>query len=405
MVFILLGTGCNATLDPEKRYDRTLCQLNVELKYPAPYEKYAREGVRVTISDIKSQNVYVSETDNNGCVSFNIPQGYYNIVASDKVSTTLFNGSSPQVRVVEDLLDFRIDMEVSYASSIVIREIYFSGCTKYPVEGTYQNDKYVIIHNNASSVYYLDGLCFGMVDPYNSTGTNVWTSVDPNTGQVVYPDFLPIADCVWQIKGSGTDFPLQPGGDAVIAINGAIDHSAQFPNSVNLNRSDYFVLYNEVLYPNTSYHPVPGDQIRQDHILELLVKVNASNAYPFSNLCPTAILYKAQGCTMAEYIQEENVIIPKPGATNGARVVMIPVDWALDAVEVYTGQSSDNRHRLPSRLDAGAITFYGQKQGHVVSRKVDENLTSELGYTVYVDTNNSDNDFVELDTQSIKNWK
>ena len=34
---------------------------------------------------------------------------------------------------------------------------------------------------------------------------------------------------VWKFPGDGDDFPLQPGEDAVLVVNGAINHAAQYP--------------------------------------------------------------------------------------------------------------------------------------------------------------------------------
>ena len=88
-----------------------------------------------------------------------------------------------------------------------------------PLEGNYQSDKYIILHNNDSEVQYLDSLCFGALDPYNSQATNVWVTQDEATGATIFKDFAPIVQCIWQFGGTGKTFPLQPGEDAVIAIN------------------------------------------------------------------------------------------------------------------------------------------------------------------------------------------
>lgn len=85
---------------------------------------------------------------------------------------------------------------------------------KLPLEGNYQSDKYIILHNNDSEVQYLDSLCFGALDPYNSQATNVWVTQDEVTGATIFKDFAPIVQCIWQFGGTGKTFPLQPGEDA-----------------------------------------------------------------------------------------------------------------------------------------------------------------------------------------------
>ena len=43
----------------------------------------------------------------------------------------------------------------------------------------------MILHNNTSETQYLDGLCFGSLDPYNSQATNVWVTQDESTGATI----------------------------------------------------------------------------------------------------------------------------------------------------------------------------------------------------------------------------
>lgn len=105
---------------------------------------------------------------------------------------------------------------------------------------------------------------------------------DEATGATIFPDFAPIVDCIWQFGGNGTSFPLAPGADAVIAVNGAIDHAAQYPLSVNLNKPGYFACYNNVYYRNTMYHPAPGDQISRDHYLDVVI--NRDRRMPIHSL-------------------------------------------------------------------------------------------------------------------------
>ena len=83
---------------------------------------------------------------------------------------------------------------------------------------------------------------------------------------------MPLVECVWGFPGGGTDYPLEPGGQAVMCINGAIDHTLQYPLSVDLNRADCFVCYDNTYYTNTTYHPTPGDKVRTDRYMQVLRK-------------------------------------------------------------------------------------------------------------------------------------
>lgn len=134
-----------------------------------------------------------------------------------------------------------------------------------------------------------------MVAPYNSQAANPWTSTDPS-GNIVFRDYAAVPDCIWMFPGSGTDFPLQPGEDAVVAYHG-VDHTQTYSQSVNLNRKGCFVLYDMVYYPGNKLHPtpVPGDQIDQAHYMKVLKKTGTNTAvvYVISQNSPAVILFRA----------------------------------------------------------------------------------------------------------------
>ncbi|MCC8153330.1 MAG: hypothetical protein LIP01_03410 [Tannerellaceae bacterium] len=88
--------------------------------------------------------------------------------------------------VVNQDVNITLSLIHSKAGNIVFKEIYCGGCTKYPQEGTYQTDKYFILHNNGPETEYLDSLCFGTLDPYNSNSTNVWVTADPPLPVKIY---------------------------------------------------------------------------------------------------------------------------------------------------------------------------------------------------------------------------
>ena len=391
--------GCS---DPGKGdpYAGRLHLLNIQNVYPDGYGGYLREGVVVNIEDVDNGYSYRALTDASGKAGIYLTNGIYRVMISDKADGNIFNGTADKVRLVDTDIDLALSLVRSKAGSIVIKEIYCGGCTKYPQEGNYQSDKYIILHNNDSGVQYLDSLCFGTFDPYNSQGTNVWVTQDEETGASVFPDFVPVVQAVWQFGGDGTTFPLQPGEDAVLVVCGAIDHAAQYPRSVNLNNEDYFVCYNNVYFWNTLYHPAPGDRITPDRHLDVVIKTGQANAFTFSVYSPATVIFRAQGTKMQDYILEEGNVFQKPGSTVD-RIVKIPVDWVLDGVEIFYGGSSDNKKRISPKIDAGYVTQSALYDGRSLHRRADEEASREAGYEILEDTNNSSSDFYERDQQSL----
>ena len=388
---ILLAAGC-ADIRDVNPYEGGLYTLTVATVWPEG--DIVRSGAEVRVEDMNTGSRYISQTDTEGISRFSLPNGLYRINLSGKTDKEVFNAAADKIVLSGKDLGVNLNVIVSKAGSVVIKEIYCGGCKKYPQEGDYQADQYIILHNNDYKVQYLDGICFGTLSPYNATGSNPW--IDESG----LPDFIPVIQAVWQFPGDGDDFPLQPGEDAVMCLRGAIDHTVQYPLSVNLNKPDYFVCYNPTYFTNTAYHPAPGNLISQDRYLDVVIKTGQANAYTMSNSSPAVVIFRAEGMTIQEHVLNPDNVIQVP-SSNVDRVVKVPFDWVLDAVEVFDGRSAANQKRLVSSLDAGYITLTDVFLGHTLMRSVDEAATAVAGYEILADTNNSLNDFYESEKQSL----
>lgn len=382
----LVSVSC-VHLGESNPFSSSLRTISVQLEYPEGYESSAREGVKVSFEEINNLTGYTVGTNSNALAEARIPCGLYRIKVSDRFEDNFFNGTIDKVSLSADR-NLTLALSQSKTGTLIIKEIYCGGCPKTPADGKYQYDKYVLIHNNSPEVMYLDSLCFCTLYPYNATGTNKFTGI---------PDFAPVKQALWQIGGDGHTFPLNPGEDATICINGAVDHTKTYPLSVNLNKEQYFVCYNPVAFDNTSYHPVPGDQIRNNHILNLVEKLGEGNAFAFSMESPTVVIFKTKGIPVEEYIRMEGITIFEPGSTK-ERLVKLPWEWIMDGVEVFFSGRSGNQKRIRSDVDAGSIFLSATGLGRSLVRHIDQEESEKLGYEVLVDTNNSTEDFYERET-------
>lgn len=399
-ILVLLAAASCAGIRNSDPYAENLHILTVNAQYPEGYEGFDLEGSDALVEEMNTGSRYAALTDVSGSFSIKIPDGLYRVNVSGRSGSDVFNGAADKVVVSGADLSLRLPLSYSKAGSIVIKELYCGGCKKLPQEGDYQGDQYFILHNNDYNVQYLDSLCFGTLSPNNATGSNPWVSKDPVTGESLFPDFLPVIQAVWQFPGDGDDFPLQPGEDAVICLRGAIDHKLQYPLSVNLNRPDYFVCYNVTYFPNTLYHPAPGDLISDSRIIDVVIKTGKANAYTLSISSPTLVVWKAKGITMQDFVNINENITPVPGSSVD-NVVKIPYEWVYDAVEVFDARSANNSKRLPPSLDAGYVLQTDIYLGRSLMRHIDENASAAAGYEVLTDTNNSLNDFYETEKQSL----
>jgi len=388
---LALLTGC---MDQGHPYPQEkLNALTVVAVYPDGYAVQA--GADVSVTEVSGAGEYAGRADGFGSITFHLPNGIYRVNIRDKDGEMVFNATEDKVKVVNGPVTLNMELKVSKAGAIVIKEIYNGGCSKAPLEGTYQSDKYVILHNNSIDTYYLDGLCMGTLSPYNSHGSgNPWIK----DGKL--PDFLPIIQAVLMMPGSGKDFPLEPGEDAIIALNGAIDHSAQYPNSVDLNRPEVFALYDQTLFPNTVYHPSPGPLVSRDRYLIIVIKTGQANAYTLSVTSPAFVLFRTpEDVNIFDYVLDNANLPQVPGSNE--KVVAIPIDWVADGVEVFNGSSSGNFKRLPETVDAGAVSLSSNFKGYSLMRNVNQKASESFGFEMLEDSNNSTLDFYETDKQSL----
>ena len=394
-----MAAACAGIKDSDP-YGESLHLLTVSAQYPEGYEGFDLEDSDALVEDINTGSRYTALTDASGSFAMALPNGVYRVNVSGRSGSDVFNGAADKVVISGEDMNLKLPLSYSRAGSIVIKELYCGGCKKLPQEGDYQGDQYFILHNNDYNVQYLDSLCFGTLSPNNATGSNPWVSKDPVTGESIFPDFLPVIQAVWQFPGDGDDFPLQPGEDAVVCLRGAIDHTAQYPLSVNLNRPDYFVCYNLTYFWNTQYHPAPGDLISDDRIIDVVIKTGMANAYTLSISSPTLVVWKSRGVSMQDFVNIQDNISPVPGSSID-NVVKVPYEWVYDAVEVFDARSANNSKRLAPSLDAGYVLQTDIYLGRSLMRHIDETASAAAGYEVLTDTNNSLNDFYETEKQSL----
>lgn len=394
---VLLLAGC-MDMNDSNPYDGDLHVLKISSVWPEGVQ--VRGEADVLVEDMDNGSRYSGRTDMEGNAEFNLPDGLYRVNLSGRGDGMVFNASADKVVLSGGTRTLSLSISVSKAGSIVIKEVYCGGCKKLPEEGNYQADQYIILHNNHFETCHLDGLCFGTLSPYNSMGSNPWITTDPETGESTLPDFVPVIQAVWQFPGDGDDFPLAPGEDAVVCLGGAIDHAAQYPLSVNLNKPDYFVCYNTTYFPNTSYHPAPGSNVSVERYLDVVIKMGIANAYTVSISSPAIVLFRAEGVSIQDHVTDPDNITPVPGSMSD-NVVKIPFEWIQDAVEVFDARSNDNKKRLVPSLDAGYVLQTDSFLGRSLMRRVDEEASAYSGYEVLADTNNSLNDFYETEKQSL----
>lgn len=321
------------------------------------------------------------ETDATGFVKTDdIIPGIYSVTVSAEIShngfSYNFNGNLVNVSILKNEEQFTVDVTASRSGNIVLKEIYYCG-SKTVSGGTYFRDQFYEIYNNSNSVQYLDGLCIGSMLPLTATANlPVWPDE--------YKDDHVFFGTIWQVPGSGQEYPLQPGESAIIAQM-ADNHQREALNPacpVNLITAEFETYVNSTV------------------LIKDNPAVNMEIAF-WPRPTPQWLVTVFGGAYAIFYPEEEinpNTYVSPIGQTTMAKQVKI--SQIVDAVELVNDQTKMQLKRVPALLDAGATTVEATYCGKSVSRKIRETL--EDGRIIYMDTNNSSEDFQVNDTPVIR---
>lgn len=390
-MFSFALSGCLKDLRDSDFLDENLSStINIEVKIPQGYN-YSLEGLVIKLNDPSTGRLFEGVTNANGVASIKVAHGTY-IATTDSKKTEaggtilIFNGTTGQIRVTPldaSTISQDLSLNVSRTGQIVIKELYFGGRVNPNTGKKYANDQYVILYNNSSEIAYLDSLCIGVADPWNAL-TKGAVSHWSKPGSSELRDSVPNVGIGWMFPGNGRTNALQPGEEIVISTN-AINHLTSVPSSVDLSKPGYWALYDAIL---TSSQSVPEPGVK---LLEGFWKVGSAKSYIISQLSPALFIYSLGGKTTAKFVEDTYTWNPKYSNRN-FDVLMIDKNSVLDGVECF--RDVTDTKRLRPEIDNGFAMIDGSGQGQSIHRKIDEVATAAAGgRIVYMDTNNSSNDF------------
>ncbi|MCI1682981.1 MAG: DUF4876 domain-containing protein [Bacteroides sp.] len=410
--------------------------VTVQLTYPSDSELTAVEGVAVKLTG-SSGTTYDAVTDANGKADFTVPIGIYEASASEQRAldgySYILNGIKSGITVTdtwtgEDVVD--VTLTESKSGQVIIKELYVGGCSKDDGSGNYQFDKYVILYNNSAQTATLENFCLGIANPANSySGTNDYVD-----GVLSYANdnYIPAGCAIWYLP---TDLAIESGKQVVIALNGAINHTLTYSNSVDLSHADYCT-YDIEDFSHTSYYPSPSEAIPTSHYFSAY-KYGSGTGWTLSNNSPAFFIFSPRDVTPEAFASNPDYHYIGSGNEGKAawRCAKVPTDWILDGIEIYSEANVAKSHkRLTPVIDAG-YTLLTNYQGHTSYRNVDKEATEAIegnsdklvyGYAygtdgstdpsgidaeasikngariIYMDTNNSTNDFHQRSQSSLR---
>lgn len=430
----------------EESKDYTTYEVSVRLIAPAEITDTPFEGVEIQAQGNTGLTLK-AKTNASGIASFSMPEDIYNFSASHKFTEdgTVYQVNYQQQRAItkQDFANTTsLALEMTPVISqggkqVILKELYVGGCAKDDGSGNYQYDKYVVIYNNSDKVAEVPNFCISNAGPYNAHGNNA-NYVD---GKLVYAeeDYTPAYAYVFYLPRT---LVMQPYTSATIALSGAIDHTTTYSNSVDLSEAD-FVCYDAEDFWSTSYHPVPSEKIpSENYMLASKFCAAGQNAASWSMIAPGIFIFSTGDNDPLAFTQSMDNRYYMPGKQDNPvyACAKIPNEWIFDAVDIwgadYVGESMP---RFSPVLESGYI-YMINKQGYSIYRNVDREATEALpenegklvynynlgttdnqgalstdlsgidaeasiangAHIVYMDTNNSQNDFHQRSVASLK---
>jgi hypothetical protein len=376
----LVISSCEKDNDP-------VYELSVTVNYPDTYSSDVAEGAWVYAEETGSGRKDSALTDATGmAVISGLAAGIYNVSVSNSLTESeaetqtgvaqviVLSAVENNVSVIADV-QMELDLQGTPLGGLIFKEVYYSG-SKTLEDKYYFSDQYYEIYNNSTDVIYADQLCIGVVNAWTSKATiSPWIAA--------YPDKQSI-ESFWVVPGSGNEHPINPGESIIIAQDG-IDHQTDElgnPNSpVNLGDADFETYVVRDDNRDLDAPAVPN--------MELGYATTTGIDWLTSVFGCGYVLFRIDG-EIDAYIAANKAT--RPESTTSTEYVLISNSMIEDAFQAFRDDSETGMPKLHPVNDAG-FTFdpNGNYSGKCVRRKVKAVIN---GRTVYQDTNNSTNDFL-----------
>ena len=332
----------------------------------------APESYKVTLTNVGTEEVVSGDFSLASPIAFKVVPGIYNVViqAHGSLGGKAYNyiGSASSVSITGKEESYEpIKIVASASSALVFKEIHYNASTVSNGTGRYLKDTFFEIYNNSGETVYADGICIG--DPMSY---KVFSFDDKLENA---EDYIFIGTYVWQIPGSGHDYPIAPGESFIIAAS-AIDHS-KVAETLDLSTAEFETICDK--YKDKGQ----ADANAVNMVLACTIK-ETGLGYQFGKFTDSAwcIFYPSKPLRKdGEYLESNHA--------NNYGLEVLKAD-VLDAVDCLKTENPEDK-RLEGQLDAGWIRCETTGGNQSIVRKIAETL--EDGRIVLQDTNNTTEDF------------
>lgn len=370
----LLALGVLASCNKTKE----VLPVQIQLQLVCDGANFEVAGVPVSLQDAEATFTMESSTNASGQVSFSLKPGSYvancTYVTAEGGQRLAYSGTSGSFLVVEETpATQKIDLQKVESQQIVIKELYFGGCTNPETSKGYNNDSYIILYNNSEVEADASDVVFGFLAPYNSFGTNKYIT---ESGALSYENehWIPSYGAIWWFTNPVT---IPPYSQVVVALFGAIDHTATVSTSVNLANASYYWMSNSDVAAYTNAKYTVADVIPSSHYLSCQ-PFTQGNAWALSNSSPAVFIGNAPKAQVQALCADTENYDHTMGDKPAFNVVKFPKANVIGALEVYSQPNlSKSNPRFPAAINSGYVAVTNN-QGYSVYRNVDKAATEAL---------------------------
>lgn len=354
------------------------------------------DNYSVTFTNISTTSEVTVVTENGTAAVSGLVPGIYKVTAT---ATTVSGGftytisaSESSASIVDDGTKITLKVAASKESALLFKEIYYTGCTFKDTTGTaadYFRDQYYEIYNNSDQTVYADSLCIAETRYAYYDFSFMYTWNIPNPENYVF------CSIIWQMPGTGKDYPIKP-GESIIVAQWATNHKAKNLTNggspVDLSGAEFEAITKSRTLWN-------GIVITDGPAINMTKAVN-SDGYDIAQWL-TPVTGGAYVIFKPSTPLKNSDFITATNATWGNTGREVPLTDILDGVQAVEKASRATTLGLPSSVDAGYIFLSkGSYTGQSISRKV-AGKTAD-GRVILQDTNNTTNDFQIQDTPTIR---
>ncbi|MBD3903100.1 DUF4876 domain-containing protein [Chryseobacterium sp. Ch-15] len=351
-------------------------------------------NLEVEIKEINTGATIKETLKKENAHSFEVAYGSYRITVNGVVIASneeVRAAGTGQTDITSAVKNLTIPLFVKkFHEDFIIEEIFFTG-VKTPDNKNYNSSRYFKITNNTNNVLDAANLIIGQ--------SNFYTTSDDNPTPYNNNLYFPVKGVM--ILESSNPKLVQP-GDFIVVADNAIDHSQNTPTAYDLHKADWEFPSTNPALGQVDNPSVPNADIiySETNFKMFLMHNRGFESYVIARF-PTG----ENKNTFMQNQKYDYTFVNSAGVVKAISRYRIPNSWIIDGVNnsiptnfvhTLTAAGIDSGWTSVGATDSDANRF-----GKSVRRKTAGTMTN--GKNLYMDTNNSTNDFTKDAVPSLKN--